>query len=146
MDLLSNELQSQLHVELSNFTAYNNSRSNTSSYDVRTIRSVIHGLSITRLILQNVIISNNNNLTGLCVYHSTLILNGISVFHNNTGIDGGGLAMYGDSYLEFNNNSFLNFTNNKARQRGGAIFVQSTTQLSSIPLCFFSTPYQFPQQ
>ena len=145
MDLFSNELQSQLHVELSNVTAYNNSQSITSFYDVRTIRSVIHGVSITRLILQNVSISNNNNLTGLCVYHSTLILNGISVFHNNTGIDGGGLAMYGDSYLEFNNNSFLNFTNNKARQRGGAIFVQSTTQLSSIPLCFFQYSIPIPK-
>ena len=145
MNLFSNELQSQLHVELSNVTAYNNSQSITSFYDVRTIRSVVHGVSITRLILQNVSISNNINLTGLCVYHSTLILNGISVFHNNTGIDGGGLAMYGDSYLEFNNNSFLNFTNNKARQRGGAIFVQSTTQLSSIPLCFFQYSIPIPK-
>ena len=144
MNLFSIELQSQLHVELSNFTAYNNSQSNTSFHDVRTIRSVIHGVSITRLLLQNVSISNNNDLTGLCVYHSTLILNGISVFHNNTGIDGGGLAMYGDSYLEINNNSFLNFTNNRARQRGGAIFVQSTTQLSSIPLCFFQYSIPIP--
>ena len=45
--------------------------------------------------------------------YSSNTLNSTSVFHNNTGIDGGGLAMYGESYLVFEENSLLNFTNNR---------------------------------
>ena len=44
-------------------------------------------------------ITNNNNMAGLTVYHTAVVVNGTLVFHNNTGIDGGGLSMYGDSYL-----------------------------------------------
>ena len=61
-------------------------------------------------------------------------MNGTSVFHNNTGIDGGGLAVYGESYLVFKNDSFLKFTNNTAKQRGGAIFVGNLLQIFP---CFF---------
>ena len=42
--------------------------------------------------------------------------------------------MYGDSYLLFEENSILEFTNNKAKQRGGAIFIQ--TILPKSP-CFY---------
>ena len=63
--------------------------------------------------------------------------NSTSVFHNNNaGVDGGGLAFYADSYLVFEENSTLNFTSNKASHRGGAIFVETSTQLSYSP-CFF---------
>ena len=63
-------------------------------------------------------------MTGLYALQTALVVNGTSVFHNGTGIDGGGLALYRNSYLVFNfyENSVLNFTNNTA-QRGGAIFV-----------------------
>ena len=66
-----------------------------------------------------------------------------SVIHNNTGIDGGGLALYGDSYLLLENGSLLTFTNNTA-QRGGAMFVETSTislfNKQQIEPCF----YQFP--
>ena len=61
-------------------------------------------------------------------------MNGTSVFHNNTGIDGGGLALYRNSYLVFYENSVLNFTNNTA-QRGGAIFVDDQPGVQDP--CFF---------
>ena len=73
-------------------------------------------------------------MTGLQVYRTAIVVKGTSVFHNNTGIDGGGLAMYGDSYLVFGEGSILKFTNNRARQNGGAIFVSTKQEL--IP-CFF---------
>ena len=59
-------------------------------------------------------------MTGLYAHQTTVLVNGTSVFHNNTGIDGGGLALYQNSYLVFHDNSSLKFTNNTAKQRGGA--------------------------
>ena len=73
-------------------------------------------------------------MTGLVVYHTAVAVNGRVTFHSNTGIDGGGLAMYENSYLVLHKNSFIDFTNNSAKQRGGAIFVD--TQLQYAP-CFF---------
>ena len=73
-------------------------------------------------------------MTGLYALQTALVVNGTSVFHNNTGIDGGGLALYRNSYLVFYENSLLNLTNNGA-QRGGAIFVDDQPGVRD--LCFF---------
>ena len=125
--LLSNQQQVQLLITLSNVIAKNNSHpSNSNSYTIRTD-------TVTALELNNVSITNNN-MTGLRVYRTAIVVKGTSVFHNNTGIDGGGLAMYGDSYILFGKDSILNFTNNKARDRGGAIYVSNKQE--RIP-CFF---------
>ena len=127
LNFFSYEYQSQVFVILENFIANNNS----SPY--REVKAAVYAVYVTRLVLNNVSITNNT-MTGLSVYHTAVVVNGTSVFHNNTGIDGGGLAMYGDSYLVFRNDSLLNFTNNSANHRGGAIFVD--TQLVFAP-CFF---------
>ena len=124
--LFTKEQQIQLLVTLSNVIAKNNSHPSNNSY---TIKADI----VTALVLHNVSITNNN-MTGLSVYRTAVVVNGTSVFHNNTGIDGGGLAMYGDSYLVFGKDSILNFTNNRAKQNGGAVFV--STKQEYIP-CFF---------
>ena len=125
--LFTKEQQVQLLVTLSNVIAKNNSHSsNSNSY-------IIKANIVTALELNNVSITNNN-MTGLQVYRTAIVVKGTSVFHNNTGIDGGGLAMYGDSYLVFGEGSILKFTNNRARQNGGAIFVSTKQEL--IP-CFF---------
>ena len=76
-------------------------------------------------------------MTGLYALQTALVVNGTSVFHNNTGIDGGGLtySLYRNSYtLYFHENSILNFTNNTA-QRGGAIFVDDQPGMQDP--CFF---------
>ena len=57
--------------------------------------------------LANNVSITNNNMTGLAVHASSS--EGTSVFYNNTGIDGGGLAIYDDSYL-YLQKFFLNFT------------------------------------
>ena len=107
------------------------------------IKSAILAVFVTSLVLTNVNIANNYNMTGLAVYHTTAVLNGTSVFLNNTGIDGGGLAMYANSYLMFHKDSFLNFTNNSAKQSGGAMFVD--TQLVFAPCFFQYTDNTLPQ-
>ena len=133
-----NQLQSQMYVTLSNVTADNNTltgflnNADTVTYEASTIGAIF----VTSLILNNVSITNNY-VTGLFAYHTAVVVNGTSFFHNNSGIDGGGLALYGDSFLVFGEESFLNFTNNTAKQRGGAIYVDS--RLTRFP-CFFQYP------
>ena len=124
---------SHFKVSLLNVIVNNNSICPMSS-DTDEFTSAIHGVFVNSLVLNNVSIINNI-MTGLSVYHTAVQVNGASVFHNNTGIVGGGLGVYGDSYLNFEYNSMLYFTNNSA-MRGGAIFVE-TSYLLSEPVCFF---------
>ena len=125
---------SHFKVSLLNVIVNNNSICPMSS-DTDELKSAMHGVFVNNLMLNNVSIINNN-MTGLSVYHTAVQVNGASVFHNNTGIVGGGLAMYGDSYLKFEHNSVLNFTNNSAAVFGGAISVE-TSYLLSESVCFF---------
>ena len=128
--LFSYQYKSLFFVTIEKFSA----NSNTWPYHSSHMHSVIHTVFVTNLILNNVSITNNNNMTGLTVYHTAVVANGTLIFQNNTGIDGGGLAMYGNSYVIFHQDSTLNFTNNSAKEKGGAIFVGS--QLKCAP-CFF---------
>ena len=128
LNLYSYRYQTLFFVTLENFTADKNSW----PYHGDRLYSTIYAFFVTRLVLNNVSITNNN-MTGLFVYRTAVVVNGTTLFHNNTGIDGGGLAVYGDSYLVLNSNSILNFTNNTAKQRGGAIFVDNQKVLA---LCF----------
>ena len=49
---------------------------------------------------------------------------------------GGAIALYGDSYIRVSNKSTLHFTNNYAFQRGGALYVHSTTHAVPRVRCF----------
>ena len=53
------------------------------------------------------------------------------VFYNNTGHNGGAIAMYGSSVIHINHSSSFNFTNNAAYSAGGAIYVDFTVTLQS---------------
>ena len=130
-------IQSHFRVTLLNVTVNNNSNCSALSSDVDQFGvSAIHAVFVTSLVLNNVSITNNN-ITGLSVFHTAVEVSGTSVFHNNAAIYfGGGLAMYGDSYLMFGNHSMLSFTNNSA-MCGGAIFVENSYLLSE-SVCFFS--------
>ena len=127
--------QQQVQVVLQNVTINNNSWLQDNRMISFQHPSAVRVEFVSSLVLNNVSITNNN-MTGLLVYHTVILVNSnsASAFHNNTGIDGGGLAMYGESYLVFEENCLLTFTNNMAKQRGGAIFVYTQLPISS---CFF---------
>ena len=137
LQISSYAYQSQVQIVLQNVTINNNScswsqnvnRNKSTSEQPSAVRAEF----VSGLVLNNVSITNNN-VTGLLAYRTAVVINGTSVFYNNTGIDGGGLAMYGESYLVFDENSLLNFTSNIAKQRGGAVFVH--TLLANSP-CFY---------
>ena len=136
--IVSYAYQDKVHIVLHNVTVNNNSCSwsqdNSDKKSSVLQPSAVHAEFVS-LVLNNVNITNNN-ATGLLAYRTVILINSdsTSIFHNNTGIDGGGLAMYGESYLVFEENSLLYFINNSANQRGGAIFV--STLLPTSP-CFY---------
>ena len=143
--ILSHAYEDKVVIVLQNVTINNNSCSWISHVNNSTFLqpSAVRTEFVT-LILNNVNIINNN-ATGLLAYRTVILIisDSTSIFHNNTGIDGGGLAMYGESYLVFQENSILNFTNNKAMNKGGAIFVY--TILPNFP-CFYQYSDGTPPQ
>ena len=140
LSLLSYQYQSQFFVSLCNFVANNNSWPYHHSQE---IQPALYTAFVTTLELNNISITNNHNMTGMVVYHTAVAVNGRTTFQNNTGVDGGGLAMYENSYLVFHENSSIDFFNNRAKKRGGAIFVD--TQLIYAP-CFFQYSDKTPSQ
>ena len=135
--ILSHAYKDKAVIVLQNVTINNNSCS-WAIYDnnITFLQPAAVHTEFVSLVLNNVTITNNN-ATGLLAYRTVISVNSnsTSIFHNNSGIDGGGLAMYGESYLVFEENSLLHFTNNSANHRGGAIFV-SATLLPNSP-CFY---------
>ena len=142
----SNAYQGQVYVTLTNVTLYDNKYIPRSA--VNTIfgfgnkSSAIYAYLITILKMSNVSITSSINSTGLTTYSTAVVLcdGCTSIIHNNTGFDGGGLAMYGNSYLFLGEDSVLTFTNNTAK-RGGAIFVDTGYYAVSTPICFFQMQY-----
>ena len=64
----------------------------------------------------------NNKQTPITAYSSTVTLSGNISFVNNTGTNGGALALY-SSTVNVASNTTVNFINNTATDTGGAIYV-----------------------
>ena len=65
------------------------------------------------------------------------------IFYNNKAHNGGAIAMFGSSALQFNNHSTFNFTHNTAYSTGGAIYVDLTIAIESVYYnCFISARTQ----
>ena len=76
---------------------------------------------IDNIIFSNVSISNSLN-TGLVLVNSKLTINGSLTVLNNSGVNGGGMSLYGNSHLEIYPNSNLTFIGNHAASKGGGIY------------------------
>ena len=135
--------QRLVDVSLTNVTINKNGQLNPRSFNIlAAVRA-----EFASLVLNNVRIFNNK-MTGLSVYHSNVIVrsNSRSDFHNNSArTDGGGLALYADSYLVFEQNSTLNFIGNNASQRGGAIFIETRNLQLPYSLCFYQYNTSLPE-
>ena len=57
-----------------------------------------------------------------------LASNSVTRFDANTGNNGGAIALLGNTYIIFNQNTTLWFTNNKAHGKGGAIYFVSSSE------------------
>ena len=79
------------------------------------------------LSLRNLTISNctikNNGVTGIVLFASTALLQGNITLTNNTGLNGGGMALYSSSFIVLDALTRLQISNNSAAMFGGGIYV-----------------------
>ena len=80
---------------------------------------------------------SNHNTTGLLSLNSQLIFDGNSTFVNNSGVYGGGIALYESSQLLLNQNTIISFVNNHASESGGGIYASQTVRDYTITDCSF---------
>ena len=82
---------------------------------------------------------SNNPTTGLVALNSFLVFTGgHNIFINNSGVDGGGLALYGYSFLRLDG-TLVDFTANHASRFGGGLYVNQ--EKSILSQCFFQPDY-----
>ena len=85
---------------------------------------------------------SNHNTTGLLSINSPIMFDRHNTFINNSGINGGGMALYGFSQLLLNQNMNISFANNHASESGGGIFVSQVIDGNDLTICSFKNfPY-----
>ena len=98
------------------------------SYNTRSLASIISNTTCTfaaigcTLLLEDVVIANNS-CCGLATYNSLVKFKGKgNMFLNNTGYDGGGLALWVGSRMFLYPNTTVHFESNHANNRGGGVY------------------------
>ena len=89
----------------------------------------------------------HHNTTGLVGINSLITFHDHNVFENNSGIDGGGIALYGSSQLSIKVHANVSFVNNHASKSGGGIFVyrdQVIDEDIATDCSFKVIPYHYP--
>ena len=80
---------------------------------------------------------SNHNTTGLVSFNSLITFEKNNTFENNSGIYGGGIALYESSRLLLRNQTYIFFSNNYASESGGGIFVKQLLVEYLYTKCFF---------
>lgn len=110
---------------------YNNTRA---TYGIGTIY-----ISIYSIKLEGNNMFNNNLGTAVYIVNGNINMSQSTVtFFGNTGVQGGAVALIGDSSMLFGQNQTYRFTNNTAIDKGGAIYAQVLNVQNAIALnkCF----------
>ena len=92
-------------------------------------RSAVVVFSVFNITFEQIEISNHNT-TGLICDNSVITIKRQNMFANNSGIYGGGIALYDFSQILVNQNTNISFINNHASKSGGGIFVYHDEVLS----------------
>ena len=92
--------------------------------------------NIENVILEEIEVSNHNT-TGLLAINSLIMFDGHSTFVNNSGIYGGGIALYGSSQLSLSQNTNISFVKNHASESGGGIYVSQFLDINVTTDCSF---------
>ena len=109
-------------------------------------QSAITLLNVDNVTFDQIEVSNHNT-TGLICVNSLITFVRHNTFVNNSGIYGGGIALYNSSQLLLNQNTNISFFNNHASKSGGGIFVYHDHILSEdiVTDCSFKViPYHYP--
>ena len=82
----------------------------------------------------------NNKCGALWLHDSTVVLRGRNILSNNSAVKGGGIALYGKSYIIMENGSRLEIINNTADELGGGVFAAlqypPTLYSKQLNICF----------
>ena len=78
----------------------------------------------------------SNNCSGIVLVQSLLTMRGENIIHNNTGVRGGGMVLCSRSIIFLHENLTLNISENRAKEFGGGIYVESECD-QDVPHCFF---------
>ena len=95
---------------------------NSSDVQQKGYPSAITLFNVNNITFDQIKVSNHNT-TGLVGVNSVMTFDGRNIFTNNSGIYGGGIALYELSQLLLNQNANVSFVNNHASKSGGGIFV-----------------------
>ena len=110
---------------------------NKASKILNKYQSAMLLMNIENVLLDQIDISNHNT-TGLVSIDSPIMFDGHSTFVNNSGIYGGGIALYGLSQILLNQNTNISFVNNHASESGGGIFVSKVVNSIDLAFCTFN--------
>ena len=100
-------------------------------------QSAVGLVNIENVIFDQIKVSNHNT-TGLVGFNSLITFNGNSTLVNNSGIYGGGIALYESSQLLIKQNTNISFVNNYASESGGGIYVTQLLYVNISTECFIS--------
>ena len=107
-------------------------------------QSAVELININDIKFDQIEISNHNT-TGLVGINSLITFDGHNMFVNNSGIYGGGIALYDSSQLLLNQNTTISFVNNHASESGGGIFVSQVFGEENTTDCSFNViPHHYP--
>ena len=110
---------------------------NKASKMLNKYQSAMLLMNIENVLFDQIDISNHNT-TGLVSIDSPIMFDGHSTFVNNSGIYGGGIALYGLSQILLNQNTNISFVNNHASESGGGIFVSKVVNSIDLAFCTFN--------
>ena len=106
----------QAEIVIRNVTMKDNAiRVNTRSYHLLLLAS-IQQAEVTDITIMN------NKCGALSLTDSTVVLRGRNILSNNSAVNGGGIALYGKSYIIMEKGSRLEIINNTADELGGGVF------------------------
>ena len=118
---------------------FNKARNKLAIYQ-KVYQSAVVLFNIVNVTFDQIEISNHNT-TGLVGVNSQIKFDGHSTFVNNSGIDGGGIALYKSSRLLLKNNVNktlnISFINNHASESGGGIFASQVLDVDKSIDCSF---------
>lgn len=94
--------------------------------DVVIISAAVLLWSVRQAVISNLSVMDNN-CTGLVLLDSIVEFKGGNIFFNNSGYNGGGLAIYYGSYIVLGPSVTLQIVKNSAEQFGGGVYVSQNS-------------------
>ena len=120
-----------LEISIINASFHNNIEYKKKSF------GVIRFYQFPKIAITNSTFINNSGSPAIYLFKSKLFFAGNILFQNNTNsTDGGALYLHETSLMYFKPGTTMLFRRNTARHRGGAIYVETHTEIGR-PMCFF---------